>query len=64
MGNIKTAVTAKQLEIIWSSPQAPVWSQLTLDVRRETTRLLGEMLIEAATKARENEEKEEGESDE
>jgi hypothetical protein len=61
MGSIKTAVTVKQLEIIWSSPQVPVWSQLTLNVRRETTRLLGEMLIEAAKEARENEE---GESDE
>jgi hypothetical protein len=64
MGNIRTAVTVKQLEIIWSSPQLPVWSQLTLNVRRETTRLLGELLIEAAKEARENEEKEEGEFDE
>ena len=64
MGNIKTAVTVKQLEIIWSSPQVPVWSQLMLNVRRETTRLLGEMLIDAAKKAREDEEKEERESDE
>jgi dihydroorotate dehydrogenase len=64
MDKIKTAVTAKQLEINWSSPQVPEWSQLTLDVRRETTRLLGEMLVEAATKARENEEKKGRESDE
>jgi hypothetical protein len=64
MGNIKTAAKVGQLEIIWSSPRVPVWTQLTLEVRRETTRLLAEMLIEAGKAARENEGNEEGESDE
>jgi hypothetical protein len=54
MGNIKTAAKVVQLEIIWSSPRVPVWAQLTLDVRKETTRLLAEMLIEAEKTGREN----------
>ena len=64
MGNIKTAEKVKQLEIVWSSPRVLAWAQLTLEIRRETTRLMAEMLIEAGKKARENAEEEEGESDE